>query len=97
MPVFAIFFPLEVAVAATAVVHGANNVLKVVVFGRGADWNVVARFAVPAILCAFLGAAALGLLAGGMPLVRYTLGDHEAVVTPLKLLMAVLDGRVRAV
>jgi len=88
MPVFAIFFPLEVAVAATAVVHGANNVVKVAAFGRRADWRVVTRFALPAIVCAFLGAATLGLLSSVAPLVRYVLVGHEAVVTPLKLLMA---------
>ncbi len=88
MPVFALFFPIEVAVAATAVVRGANNVVKVAMFGRGADWRIVARFGLPAISCAFLGAAALGLLSGTGPLFRYALGTHEAVVTPLKLLMA---------
>lgn len=90
MPVSAIFFPLEVAVAATAVVHGANNVLKVTMFGRQADWKVVSRFAVPAVLCAFLGAASLALLSGAAPLTRYRLANHDAVVTPLKLLMAAL-------
>ncbi len=45
-PVFAIFFPVEVAVAATAVVHGANNVLKASIFGKDADWPVVARFGI---------------------------------------------------
>ena len=34
LPVFAIFFPVEVAVGATALVHGANNILKVAVVGR---------------------------------------------------------------
>lgn len=34
MPAFAIFFPVPVAVAATAVVHVANNVFKVA-FPRG--------------------------------------------------------------
>ena len=90
MPVFAIFFPLEVAVAATAVVHGANNIVKVAVFGRRADWTVVARFAVPAVLCAFIGAGLLGLLSGGPPLARYALGAFTATVTPLKLVMAVV-------
>ncbi len=90
MPVFALFCPIEVAVAATAVVHGANNVVKVAVFGRSADWKVVARFAVPAVLCAFVGAASLGLLADVPALARYGVGGREAVVTPLKLVMAAL-------
>jgi len=33
MPVFALIFPVEVAVLATAVVHGANNILKITLVG----------------------------------------------------------------
>lgn len=40
MPAFARFSPLPVAVAATAVVHLANNIFKVFLVGRkaGASW-----------------------------------------------------------
>ena len=34
MPAFAIFFPVEVAVAATAIVHLANNIFKAGLFGK---------------------------------------------------------------
>lgn len=43
MPVFALFFPIEVAVAATAIVHGANNIFKIAVVGRHADKALVVR------------------------------------------------------
>ena len=33
MPVFALFFPIKTAVAATALVHGANSIFKISV-----DW-----------------------------------------------------------
>jgi uncharacterized membrane protein YfcA len=56
MPVFALFFPVEVAVAATAVVHGANNIFKLTVVGRQADRQLVLRFGIPAIIAAFVGA-----------------------------------------
>jgi len=45
MPAFALFLPVPVAVAATAVVHLANNLFKLVLVGRKADWTVVLRFA----------------------------------------------------
>lgn len=92
MPVFALFFPIEAAVAATAVVHGANNVLKVFLVGRDADWHIVIRFGLPAVLAAFAGASLLGLVSGFSPVVEYTLGNREAVVTPIKLLMGGLMG-----
>ncbi len=90
MPVFALFFPVEVAVAATAVVHGANNALKLPLFARQAAWGVVWRFGLPAILAALAGAALLGALSRLAPLASYPLGAHQAVVTPLKLVLAVL-------
>jgi uncharacterized membrane protein YfcA len=60
MPAFALFFPVEVAVAATAVVHLANNLFKVGLIGKWADWSVAARFAVPAAIAAVFGALLLG-------------------------------------
>ena len=90
LPVFALFFPVEVAVAATAVVHGANNVFKVALLGRHADRRVVWRFGLPAVAAAMVGAGLLGFVAHLAPLVRYTLLDREAVVTPVKLLLALL-------
>lgn len=38
MPVYALFFPMEVAIASTAMVHGANNILKLVLVGKSAPW-----------------------------------------------------------
>ena len=60
LPVFALFFPAEMAVVATALVHGANNVFKVSLLGRFADKEVVLKFGLPAIAAAILGALALG-------------------------------------
>ncbi len=90
MPVFALFFPVEVAVAATAMVHGANNVFKIVVVGKNADKALLIRFGVPAIAAAFLGAAALGYVSHFGEVATYSLGSRTAVITPLKLVMGVL-------
>src|SRR5438067_12957709 len=48
MPAFALFLPVPVAVVATAVVHLANNLFKLVLVGWKAGWTVVLRFALPA-------------------------------------------------
>ncbi|MBN2287900.1 MAG: TSUP family transporter [Candidatus Glassbacteria bacterium] len=90
MPVFALFFPVEVAVSATAVVHAANNTLKMPLFARSADWHVVGRFGIPALLAAFAGAAVLKLIADLDPLLSYRIGSHQAEVTPVKAVIAVL-------
>lgn len=90
MPVFALFFPVEAAVAATALVHAANNIFKIGVVGRHADRALVIRFGLPAIGAAFAGAAALGYVSHFEAIAQYSLGPGTAVITPLKLIMATL-------
>lgn len=55
MPVFALLFPLPLAIAATAVVHFANNIFKFGLMAKQADWRVVARFSMPASIAALAG------------------------------------------
>lgn len=90
MPAFAIFFPIPVAVAATAVVHLANNLFKVTLIGRQAEWPVVIRFAIPAAVAAMIGAWLLSLLAGMSPLLVYHLGASSQEITVIKLVIAVI-------
>lgn len=90
MPVAAIFFPVAVAVALTALVHLLNNLFKLATLFRWIDWRVALRFGVPAILATVPGAWLLTALAEGAPLARYTLFGAEAAVTPVKLAVGTL-------
>ncbi len=90
MPAFAVFFPVEMAIAATAVVHLANNLFKVVLVGRDTDFRVALRFALPASLCAVAGALLLGRFSGIPPLADYTLCGRGYSVTAVKLVIALL-------
>lgn len=91
MPAFAVLLhDIPAAVAATAVVHLANNLLKLGLVGRHADRGVVLRFGVTAALFSFAGALALIGLAHVPELARYTWGRQVFVVAPAKLLIAVL-------
>lgn len=56
LPVFAIFFPLDVAVALTAIVHLLNNFFKLMLLGKHADKKTVIKFSFPAIVAASNGA-----------------------------------------
>lgn len=87
LPVFALFMPVEVAVAATAVVHGANSLFKAILLGRGAPRDVIIRFGIPAIVAAFGGAMVLSALSGREPLATWSFMGREAEVTPVKLIM----------
>ncbi len=90
MPMFAIFFPVEIAVAATAVVHLANNLFKLTLVGKNADLKVVARFALTAALFAAIGAFILEYFSGLEPIVVYTLMGRDCTITPPKLVIACL-------
>lgn len=90
MPVFALFFPIDVAIALTAIVHLFSNLLKLMLLGRYADRQVVLQFGVPAILAAFLGAWALGRLLDLAPLMHYRLFGHDFQVMPVKVAVATL-------
>ena len=90
MPVVAIFFPLEIAIAITAVVHLANNLFKLALVGKHAVGSILISFGIPAILFAFLGAFLLNWLAVIPTLTSYQFGDRELAVTPVKLTIGLL-------
>jgi len=90
MPAFALFFPLPVAIAATAVVHLANNLFKLALLGKFADKKIVLRFAVPAALAAIIGALLLKTISDIDPLAQYQIGSREYDITVVKIAIAVL-------
>jgi uncharacterized membrane protein YfcA len=91
-PVFALFFPVEAAVAATAVVHLANNLFKVGLVGRHARLDIVLRFGLPAAGASLLGALALVYVASLPPVASYEAFGAVRHVTPVKLVIGVLIG-----
>jgi uncharacterized membrane protein YfcA len=90
MPAFALFFPIEVAVAATAIVHLANNIFKVALVGKKADFSVVVKFALPAAVAAMLGALLLNTIASAEPIAQYVLAGRTCSITTIKLVIAFL-------
>lgn len=86
LPVFAIFFPLEVAILLTAIVHLLNNLFKLGLLVRGISWPVVLRFGVPGIAGAYAGARLMRLLGEREPLFQGLM--HP--VDPLDLIIATL-------
>ncbi|MCU0486259.1 MAG: sulfite exporter TauE/SafE family protein [Anaerolineales bacterium] len=90
MPAFALFFPLPVAIAATAVVHLANNIFKVILVGKQADWGVVLRFAIPGAVAAMIGAALLNLFSDTAPLAAYSLNGQAYEITLIKLVIGMV-------
>jgi uncharacterized membrane protein YfcA len=90
MPAFALFFPVEVAIAATAIVHLANNLFKVGLVGRKANVGIVLRFALTAAVMAMIGALLLNYFTTVEPIAQYTLLGRVCTISVVKLVNAVM-------
>lgn len=90
MPVVALFFPLELAIAMTAMVHLANNLFKIGLLGRKAERSILLKFGLPAIAAAFAGAALLAYLGEFDSIYEYHAFGSVRQVSVLKLVIGIL-------
>lgn len=90
MPVFALFFPIEIAVAITAIVHMANNFFKLALVGRNANRQVLIKFAPAAIISALAGAWILTSLTDMPVMAIYAIGPNEYQITAVKAVVGLL-------
>ena len=90
LPVFGLFFPIEIAVVLTALVHFMNNAFKFYLFGKNADKTILIKFGVPAIAFSFFGAYILSLLTHTGVIFAYRLNNQLFEVKPLKLIIGLL-------
>jgi len=90
MPVFTIFFPIDIAIALTGVVHFTNNLFKISLVGRNSDKEVLLRFGIPAIIASFVGAWLLLRITRMPTIFEYQLWDRNFEITPVKLIIAIL-------
>ncbi len=93
-PAFILFFPPEIAVAATAIVHFINNLFKLILIGRHTVWSVALKFGIPAILGAYAGARLLSLLSTSdqvIHLLGFETSGLNLVLGGLILLFALME------
>lgn len=89
-PVFMLFFPVDLAIALTGVVHFCNSLFKLFLVGRNADRQTVLRFGIPAVLAALLGSWVLLSVADTGPIFTWHWGEKAFEVLPFKLLVSIL-------
>ena len=89
-PVFLIFFPVDLAIALTGVVHFFNNIFKLILVGRNADRAVLLRFGIPAVIAAFFGAWLLLAMVELQPLFSYHAFGRYIEVYPDKFIISIL-------
>lgn len=85
VPVFALFFPIDLAIAMTAIVHFLNNLFKLVLVGKAANKEVVIKFGLPSLLASFLGAYVLTQLAADIGTIEFSVGPAIFSTTALKI------------
>ena len=90
VPVFALFFPIELAIALTAIVHFLNNLFKLSLIGKNINKKTVLDFGIPSIFGAIVGAYLLTFISKMNPIFEYTFYDHTFQVMPVKLTIAIL-------
>ena len=90
LPVFALFFPVEVAIGMTAVVHLLNNLFKLILLGKHADKKVIIQFGLPAIIMAFIGAFLLVWFSDMTPFYTYELGGRIFYIQPVQFIIGIL-------
>ena len=89
-PTFIIFFPVEIAIALTAIVHFLNNLYKLLLIGKHMDWSVVLRFGIPAIFAAIAGAYVLNTFVEQETLFVYELLGITCEMTWIKIVIGTL-------
>lgn len=89
-PVFMIFFPVDLAIGLTGIVHFFNNVFKLILVGKNADKAVLIRFGVPAVIAAIIGSWLLINISDAEPLFSYQILGKTFEVFPVKFIISIL-------
>ena len=89
-PVFMIFFPVDLAIGLTGIVHFFNNVFKLILVGKNADKAVLIRFGVPAVIAAIIGSWLLINISDTEPLFSYQMFGKTFDVFPVKFIISIL-------
>jgi uncharacterized protein len=89
-PVFMIFFPVELAIGLTGVVHFFNNIFKLFLVGKHVEKTVLINFGIPAVVAAVLGSWLLFKIPDQTPLFAYQLFERKFEVYPVKFIISVL-------
>ena len=88
LPVFGLFFPIELAIVLTAIVHFLNNLFKLALVGKKADKQTILSFGFLSIIAAFAGAFVLHQLSNMEPLLEYNILGKQLMILPIKLSIA---------
>jgi hypothetical protein len=90
LPAFVIFFPVDIAIAITAIVHFLNNIFKLQIYRKSIDKKIIIAFGIPAIIASYFGAMLLINLSVLEPLFVYYIGENSFEILPIKVVIGFL-------
>jgi uncharacterized membrane protein YfcA len=90
LPVFSIFFDVQIAIGATAIVHLANNIFKFALVSRYIHLKTLLLFGLPAMAFAWAGSKLLVYLGDSDPVGSYALFEHVFYLTPINIVIGIL-------
>ncbi len=90
LPVFSLFFPLHIAVAATAIVHLANNLFKFALVRKDIHKPTFLRFGLPALFSAVVGGYLLTIISDTKPIYSYVIFEKTMELTWMKIVIGFL-------
>ena len=82
-PVMMLFFPVDIAIVLTGVVHFSNNIFKLFLVGKNFDKDILKRFGITAVIFAFIGAFLLLRIPNLEPIYDYELFGKTFDIYPL--------------
>ena len=89
-PLMMVFFPVEVAVAFTGVIHFSNNIFKLFLVGNYVNKEVFIKFGIPAIIAAFIGSFILFNINSNIVVYSYNLLGNFKEVSLIKFIVSLL-------
>lgn len=89
-PVFMLFFPLDLSIAMTGIVHLLNNLFKLSLVYKYINRDILLRFGVPALLASFVGAYLLVFFSDNTALYSYSLAGKIMTISWIKIIMGAL-------
>jgi len=89
-PVMMVFFPVDIAVAFTGIVHFSNNIFKLFIVGNKVDKKVLLYFGIPAIIAAFVGSYLLIIMDTNYIMYSFRFFGNVNSVSYVKFLISLL-------
>lgn len=90
LPVFGLFFPIEIAISLTALVHFLNNIFKFTLYFKCIHYKTVLAFGIPALIASFFGAFCLTKLTFINTIISFKIANFSFETNFVKITISII-------